>query len=79
MPGVVRPTLGNGTPRDIAQSFSQLQDFVDQLEADNADLRKQLAALPVPLTLEEIRTGLSANGAAPLDLTGLTGTPVTTP
>jgi hypothetical protein len=54
-------------------AFDKITAAITGLENELAQLRAQVAAMPKPLTLAEISKGLSANGAAPLNLTGLPG------
>lgn len=71
------PTLTGKTDYQVVRAIGNLVTYVNQLEAQIATLQRQVAAIPPPLSLQQISKGLSASGAAPLSLTGLTGTPAT--
>lgn len=73
------PTIDGQVPYDVQRKINQTYDDVQTLKRLVAQLQQQIAAMPAPLTLPEISQGLSATGAAPLNLTGLTGKPATTP
>lgn len=63
---------GKGLPYAVEDILDKLVAEVNRLGAENAALRANLTKRP-PLTLREISHGLSAQGAAPLNLTGLPG------
>lgn len=74
------PTLDRSkVDPQVIRAFQTLRAAITKLEADNAALRQQLAAMPKSLSLAEINHGLSASGAAPLNLTGLVGAPTLSP
>lgn len=68
-------TLDGKTHYDVARQIRDMVTYINDLEATVVRLQQQIQALPRPLTLSEISRGLSANGAAPLNITGLVGTP----
>lgn len=73
------PTLSGKTDYQVETAIKRLRDHADLLERQVADAHARLTALPAPLTLQQIRDGLSATGAAPLNLTGLLGMSANTP
>lgn len=64
---------GLGLPWQLEDLLMKVIDNNTALEAQVADLRAQIAAIPRPLTLQEIAQGLSSSGPSPLNLTGLPG------
>ncbi len=64
---------GQGLPYAVEDLLDKLVRDAQAKDETIAQLQRQLAALPKPLTLQDIQQGLSANGAAPLNLTGLPG------
>lgn len=73
------PTFPVGTPREIRDAFTSMQQTITDLQNHVVTLHQTLAAAPQPLTIAQINQGLSSGGAAPLNLTGLVGSPVITP
>jgi hypothetical protein len=76
MPVQLHLLEGGKAPREVDQNFKRLRDHANSLEKTVADLKAQIAATPKPLTLQQIRAGLSVGGVAPLNLTGLPGATV---
>jgi hypothetical protein len=78
---VVLPTLDGKVDRSVQVALQRLADYITTLELQIQDLKAQLAALPPPLSLDQIQQALSAGGSHPLNLTGLIGAPAadTTP
>jgi hypothetical protein len=66
-------TLGTLTtdPQSLKNALDQTVRYINQLEAIIVKLQ---AAPPQSLTLEQIRSGLSATGTHPLNVSGLPGT-----
>lgn len=66
-------TLGTVTtdPQILKAALEQTVRYINQLETMIVKLQ---AAHPQPLTLEQIRRGLSATGSHPLNVSGLPGT-----
>ena len=78
MPPQLR-TMDATTPRVVQDNFRELVAAIARLEADVVALKARLDQQPPVLTLEEINAELSADGTAPLNLTGLPGAPVLSP
>lgn len=79
MPPQLRTMDMTTTPRVVQENFRELVAAIARLEADVVALKTRLDQQPPVLTLEEINAELSADGAAPLNLTGLPGAPVLSP
>lgn len=71
MPITDLPTLDGKVAYEVQVAIDRLKRSIEEAQAQHADLATQLDALPPDLTFEEIQQGLSATGAAPLNLTGL--------
>lgn len=67
------PNLDGKIHRDAQTALDRLKTHADELEQNVAALKRQIAQMPAPLTLEQIRAELSAGGSTPLNLTGLIG------
>jgi len=74
---IVTPTLAGKAPREVDRSVTLLRNECNRLQAQVTALQTQVASLPAPLTVQQVQAGLSASGAAPLNLTGLVGAPAT--
>lgn len=68
-------TIAGKADPDIVGAINRMATYVNQLQARIADLEKQLAAMPAPLTMDQIQADLSSTGSHPLNLTGLRGQP----
>lgn len=68
-------TLGTVTtdPQSLKNALDQTVRYINQLEATLLKLQSAQAT-NAPLTLEQIRRGLSATGTHPLNVSGLPGT-----
>jgi hypothetical protein len=64
---------GLDLPYQVTDTIDKLIEDMRELAAENQRLREALQRMPKALTLQEISQGLSAKGAAPLNLTGLPG------
>jgi hypothetical protein len=67
------PTLPPSTDPSVARAISDLTMAYNALDRRIKAIEQSIANRPTPLTLKEIQQGLSANGAAPLNVTGLVG------
>jgi hypothetical protein len=66
---------GSDIPYPVQDAMDKIQSAIMTLENTVQQLQAQIAAMPPPLTLQQISQGLSASGSAPLNLTGLPGLP----
>lgn len=64
---------GLGLPWAVEDTLDKLVAAVQERDDVIQQLQAQVTAIPPPLTLQQISQGLSATGAAPLNLTGLPG------
>jgi hypothetical protein len=76
---IQRPTVISDTTHNVGEYLRRLADGHDAHETGLATLAAQIAALPKPLTLAQIRAALQATGTTPLNMGQLipvTPTPV---
>lgn len=73
--------LGNleGVDAQARLALQRAQRYINQLEAALEKIRKAEASPLTARQLVQIQHALQATGSNPLNLTGLTGTPTTTP